>query len=333
MPNIGLIGLGAIGRVHFECWRKSHAGVLVAVSDRHPRKLAGDWSGKEFNLGSQAQEKVDLSGYATYERALDLIADPRVEIVDICMPTPMHAPLTIAALRAGKHVFCEKPMSLTVEACLEMERAAEEADRRLMIGHCLRYWPQYVKAREILASGEYGRVIYANLFRFSPAPLWSDNDWYMKSNESGGVFDMHIHDIDVALWLFGKPDGISVTGSAPKGLPMIMDAAWRYEGGPAIQLHAGWDRHGGTFRHAFRIVMENATLFHDLAVDPDALFLLRGSETTRVPVESGSAYEAELEDFVASVETGQPTRLTPADSRLAVEIGLEALRQLGAQSL
>ncbi len=81
-------------------------------------------------------------------------------------------------------------------------------------------------------------------------------------------------------------------------------------------------------RHAFRIVMENATLFHDLAVDPDALFLLRGSETTRVPVESGSAYEAELEDFVASVETGQPTRLTPADSRLAVEIGLEALRQL-----
>ncbi len=57
-------------------------------------------------------------------------------------------------MRAGKHVFCEKPMSLTVEACLEMERAAEEADRRLMIGHCLRYWPQYVKAREILASGE-----------------------------------------------------------------------------------------------------------------------------------------------------------------------------------
>ncbi len=51
-------------------------------------------------------------------------------------------------------------------------------------------------------------MIYANLFRFSPAPLWSDNDWYMKSNESGGVFDMHIHDIDVvALWLFGKPDG------------------------------------------------------------------------------------------------------------------------------
>jgi 1,5-anhydro-D-fructose reductase (1,5-anhydro-D-mannitol-forming) len=329
MANIGLIGLGAIGRVHYECWRKSRAGRLVAVSDRHPGKLAGDWAGKEFNLGDQAQAQVDLSGLATYQRALDLIADPQVQIVDICMPTLMHAPLTIAALRAGKHVFCEKPMSLTVENCLEMERAAQEADRRLVIGHCLRYWPQYVKAQEILASGEYGRVIYANLFRFSPAPLWSDNDWYMKSNESGGVFDMHIHDIDVALWWFGRPHGISVSGSAPKGLPMIIDAAWRYEGGPAVNIHASWDRHGGTFRHAFRIIMEKATLLHDMAIDPEALFLLRGSESTRVPIEICSAYEAELEDFAASVETGRPTRLTPAESRLAVEIGLEELRQLG----
>jgi len=271
-----------------------------------------------------------LSGLATYQKALDLIADPQVEIVDICMPTPLHAPLTIAALRAGKHVFCEKPMSLTAEACLEMEKAAREADRRLMIGHCLRYWPQYVKAHEILASGEYGRAIYANLFRFSPAPLWSDNDWYMKSNESGGVFDMHIHDIDVALWWFGRPHGITVSGSAPKGLPMIMDAAWRYEGGLTVNLHASWDRHGGAFRHAFRLIMEKATLLHDMAIEPDALFLIRGSETTRVPVDACSAYQAELDDFAAGVDTGRATRITPAESRVAVEIGLEELRQLGA---
>ena len=301
----------------------------MAVSDRHPKKLAGDWAGKEFNLGNQSKELVDLSDLAAYQKALDLIADPRVEIVDICMPTLLHAPLTIAALRAGKHVFCEKPMSLTVEECREMERAALESDRRLTIGHCLRYWPQYVKAHEILASGEYGPAIYANLVRSSPAPLWSDNDWYMKSNESGGVFDMHIHDIDVALWWFGRPQGIATSGSAPQGLPMIIDAAWRYEGGLTVNLHAGWDRHGGTFRHAFRVIMEKATLLHDMAIDPDALFLLRGSETTRVPIEACSAYEAELEDFAASIDTGHATRITPAESRLAVEIGLEELRQLG----
>ena len=329
MANIGLIGLGAIGRVHFDCWRKSRSGRLVAVSDRQPKKLAGDWEGKDFNLGNQAQEQVDMSGLDTYSSAADLIGDPQVDIVDICMPTPLHSPLAIAALRAGKHVFCEKPMALTVDECLEMERAAQEANRQIMIGHCLRYWPQYVKAHEILASAEYGRAVYVNLFRSSPAPLWSDNDWYMKAGQSGGVFDMHIHDIDVALWWFGRPRHISVTGSAPKGLPMIMDAAWHYDDGPVVNLHASWDRNGGMFRHAFRIVMEKATLVHDMAIDPEALNLMRSGEATRVPLETYSGYQAELDDFAACVDAGRSTRVTPADSRLAVEIGLEELRLLG----
>jgi predicted dehydrogenase len=186
-----------------------------------------------------------------------------------------------------------------------------------------------VKAYEILSRREYGPATYANFHRFSPAPLWSENDWYMKSRESGGVFDMHIHDIDVALWWFGAPDGMAVSGAAPKGLPMIIDAAWRYKDGPAVHLHASWDRHGGTFRHAFRLIMEKATLVHDLAVDPDALLLLKAGEVTRIPLDSRSAYEAELDDFAACVDSGRPLRLTPADSRLAVEIGLEELRQLG----
>jgi predicted dehydrogenase len=111
---------------------------------------------------------------------------------------------------------------------------------------------------------------------------------------------------------------------------MIMDAAWRYEGGLTVNLHASWDRHGGAFRHAFRLIMEKATLLHDMAIEPDALFLIRGSETTRVPVDACSAYQAELDDFAAGVDTGRATRITPAESRVAVEIGLEELRQLGA---
>ncbi len=207
--KVGLIGLGAIGRVHFDYWRKSPVGRLVAVSDRDRKKLDGKWTGLEFNIGPQAQEDVDLSVFARYPRPEDLVADPEIEVVDICMPTPLHAPLTIAALRAGKHVFCEKPMSLTAADCAAMEEAAKSSGRHLMIGHCLRFWPQYVKAGEIVQSGEYGRPIYAEFHRASPAPIWSDSDWYMKSEQSGGVFDMHIHDIDVALWWFGRPQSIS----------------------------------------------------------------------------------------------------------------------------
>jgi 1,5-anhydro-D-fructose reductase (1,5-anhydro-D-mannitol-forming) len=329
--KVGLIGLGAIGRVHFDCWHKSPMAELVAVSDRDQKKLAGEWAGKEFNIGTQAQENVDLSRLAAYRRAEDLIADPQVELVDICMPTLLHAPLTIAALRAGKHVFCEKPMSLTVAECQAMEEAAKTSGRHLMIGHCLRFWPQYVKAYELMQSGEFGRVIYAEFHRSSPAPIWSDSDWYMKSEQSGGVFDMHIHDIDVALWWFGRPQSIAASGSAPKGLPMIMDAAWRYEDGPVAHLHASWDRNGGAFRHAFRVVMEKGTLVHDLAVDAQALQLLAGGKITSIPVGTESAYQVELDYFMAEAVAGRlPQRLLPAESRLAVELGLEELRQIGA---
>jgi len=330
--KIGLIGLGAMGRVHFDCWRKSAHAELVAVSDRNPRMLAGDWAGKQFNIGDQAAERVDLSAMARHLSAEELIADPRVEAVDICMPTPLHGPLAIAAMRAGKHVFCEKPMSLSVEVCAEMERVARETGRHLMVGHCLRYWPQYVKAHELLRSGEFGRPVYASFHRSSAAPTWSADDWYLKGAESGGVLDMHIHDVDVALWWFGRPQSITVTGLAPGGLPLIIDAAWRYEGGPRVHLHGAWDRNGGAFRHAFRLVMEKATLLHDLALDPQALHLLRdGKVETVAPLDETSAYQAELDDFAADLNAGRvPHRLTPADSRLAVEVGLEELRQLGA---
>ena len=328
--KIGLIGLGAMGRMHFECWRKSKHGKLVAVSARNPKLLAGDWRGGAFNLGDQEAALVSFDGMRTYLEAEDLINDPNVEAVDICLPTPFHAAMSIAALRAGKHVFCEKPMSLSLAECAEMERVARETGRTLMVGHCLRYWPQYVKAQELLARGEFGRALYASFHRTSAAPTWSGDAWYLRGAESGGVLDMHIHDVDVALWWFGRPQAVSATGLVTQGLPLVVDAAWRYADGLSVQLHSAWDRNGGPFRHAFRLVMEKATLVHDLAVDANALQLLRDGKTENVPCDETSAYQAELDDFAACLSAGRaPHRITLADSRLAVEIGLEEMRQLG----
>ncbi len=330
MIKVGLIGLGAIGRVHYASWRRSKAAQLVAVSARDPKKLAGEWTEQDFNIGEQTQEKVDLSDLATYQCAEELIADPQVELVDICTITPQHAPLAIAALRAGKHVLCEKPMALSLAECRAMEAAAESAGKSLMIGHCLRFWPQYLKAHELLTSGEFGRAIDARLHRSSAAPLWSESGWFLRKEQSGGVLDLHIHDIDVALWWFGRPESIATSGYAPDGLPLIIDSTWRYAGGPTVQLHGSWDRNGGTFRHGFRLVMERGTLVHDLAVDPDALVLLQNGTARPIPVSTVSGYDAELDYFATQAAAGlAPTRLPPAESRLAVEMGLEEFRQLG----
>ena len=329
MIKVGLIGLGGVGRIHFDCWRKCPDAELVAISARDPRKLAGDWGGQDFNLGTQAAQQVDLSGVAKYARFEDLIADPNVDAVDICLPTPLHAPVSIAALRAGKHVLCEKPMSLVLDDCREMESAARGAGRHLMVAHCLRYWPHFVKAREMLRSGDYGRAVYASFHRESGAPVWSGSGWFMRPEESGGVLDMHIHDIDAALWWFGRPAKITAAGYVHDDLPLTIDAHWHYNEGPTVHLYSAWDLNGGAFRHSFKLVMENATLTHDLAVEGGALQLTTGGQTTTIALPEPNVHQAEINDFAARIARGEAgPGITSEESRTAVEVGLEELRQI-----
>lgn len=330
MIRVGIIGLGAMGRLHFQSWNRCPDAQLVAISARDPRIRAGDWGGKEFNLGDQSAERVDLSGITAYERAEDLIADPNVDAVDICTSTPQHAPLAIAALRAGKHVLCEKPMALSLAECDAMQAAAEASGKVLMIAHCLRFWPHYLKTESIIRSGEYGKPLYARLERTGAAPKWSSGGWLMKAGESGGVLDMHIHDVDVALWWFGRPASIQASGAAPGGLPMIIDAQWNYADDLSVHLHSAWDPNGGNFRHAFRVVLERATIVHDLARDAEALELWVDGEMQRVEIGDGSvAYQAEINAFAkGAVEGRAPEQCPPADSRATVELGLRELELL-----
>lgn len=333
MLRVGLIGLGAIGRVHFDCWRKCAGAQLVAISARDPKKLAGEWAAQEFNLGDQRSDRVDLSGLAAYREAADLIADPSVEAVDICLPTRHHAPLTIAALRAGKHVFCEKPMALAVEECAAMIDAARAADRLLVIGHCLRYWPHYVHVREALESGIYGRPLHASLFRTSALPKWSSDGWLTNPAESGGVIlDMHVHDIDIARWWFGEPARIEANGATRDRLPLTVDALWNYGDGVAVHLHSAWDPNGGDFRHGFNVVFEGATLLYDLATQGGALRLRQNGTETPVPLPEPAAHHAEIEDFAAQVaDRSRALRIPPDQSLAAVRLARDELQQVSGQ--
>ena len=334
MLKVGLIGLGAIGRVHFDCWRRTEGAQLVAISARDPRKLAGDWAAQDFNLGDQSSERVDLSGLATYRDAEDLIRDPAVEAVDICLPTRHHAVLAILALRAGKHVFCEKPMALTVDACQAMIDAAGASKRQLMIGHCLRYWPHYVHVKEAIESGVYGRVRRASLFRTSALPKWSSEGWLTNAAESGGVIlDMHIHDVDIARWWFGEPSAVHARGVAENGLPLSVDALWDYPETPAVHLHSAWDANGGEFRHGFEVVLEKATFNYDLGATGGALRIRQNGADTAVPLQQPEAHQAEIEDFCARVaDPSLPERVPLEESLAAVRLALEELRQVVGRS-
>jgi predicted dehydrogenase len=325
--KVGLIGLGAIGRLHFGCWAKSLHGRVAAIASRDPRKRAGEWSAAGFNLGDQAAEHVDLSGVAAYATAEELIADPEVEVVDICTVTPLHAPLAIAALRTGKHVICEKPMSLSREECAAMEEAARVAGRQLMVAHCLRYWPHYVTANEMLKCRALGELRRASLYRVSAMPTWSDGGWLMRPEQSGGVLDLHIHDIDVALWWLGEPDSIEAQVTWQERLPVAIDAQWSYPHRCEVQLTGKWESDPATeFRHGFELICEKGSLHYDLLAAPGVLRVLRPGEATDIPMPEPAAHKAELDEFAVCVAERRPfKRFSPAESWLAVEYGLKEL--------
>lgn len=330
MIQVGIIGLGGMGSTHFGCYTNNPQTKIVAVCDVDEAKLNGTGA-VELNIGATAA--IDLTGIKTYTNLEDLINDPNVQLVDICLPTPLHCEATIAALRAGKHVFCEKPIALTESEAAAMELAQCESGRQLMIGHCLRYWPQYLKAHEIIESGEYGRPVYARFHRAGATPLWSWDGWLADGPRSGGaVLDMHIHDADTAMWWFGAPQQISADGHIVDDLPMTVDATWRYTDGPLVYLHGAWDNNGGGFRMAYKVVLEKGTVEWDSSKG-ETVFLHSGGQTQEITVADDFAYQAEIDDFVECLQENRAmTRVTPRGSRQTLAIVLEELRQIKEKS-
>ena len=110
--RVGIIGIGFIGWIHWLAYHRLGGVKVVAISESIPERLAGDWRNIKGNFGPPG-EQVDLSGINTYANLDDLLRDPQVDLVDITLPTFLHADIAVRALEAGKHVFCEKPMALT----------------------------------------------------------------------------------------------------------------------------------------------------------------------------------------------------------------------------
>ena len=151
-----------------------------------------------------------------------------------------------------------------------------------------------------------------------------------KQSESGGVvLDMHIHDIDVALWWFGKPERIAATGLARAGLVTLVDATWIYKDGLLVQIHGAWDDNQTTFKAGFKVILEEATLEMDAAKGGVLQLLVAGAEPKNLEYDPTLAYQREIDDLIDAVATNRPiTRVTPEASGLAVSIALDEIRQI-----
>ena len=123
MIRVGIAGMGFMGMMHYLAYQKVRGVRVTAICTRSKRKLAGDWRSIKGNFGP-AGTKMNLAKVARYRQFDEMIADDGVDVVDVCLPPALHAPATLSALAAGKHVFCEKPIALSTADAQKMVRAA-----------------------------------------------------------------------------------------------------------------------------------------------------------------------------------------------------------------
>jgi predicted dehydrogenase len=297
----------------------------VALCDAEADRRAGDWSKVGGNLADAQGTKRDLGAIKPYTDWRELVADPDVDMVDICVPTYLHRDITVAALKAGKHVLCEKPMALKVEDCNEMIAAAK-GPAKLMVAQCIRFWPEYVWLKKVVDSGEYGSLRALHLRRHASLPTYALNNWISSPEKSGGaVLDLHVHDVDYGLYLLGKPKSVFASGYQRTGGGIDrVHAAWQYPGNVVLQLEGFWDMPPGfPFNMGFTAAFEKASVHWDCGQGVPLKVYVMGEEpkTPEMPADDG--YFGEICHFLGCIEKDvKPSVTTPEESRDAVALAL-----------
>lgn len=327
MLKVGLVGCGFMGRMHANVYGQLPNAKLVAAAEAKPHVL------------ERFASDFGVSTYATLD---EMIAGEDLDAVDICLPTYLHKEFTVQAARAGKHVLCEKPMALNLEDADAMTAACEAAGVRLMLGHCIRFWPEYAYLKKLADSGECGRLLSAHFLRYGEFPSWSSDNWLADEKLSGGgVLDMHIHDTDFALYLLGQPDSQTSWGVVDQRGPSHVFTTMTF-GPTVVHLEGGWNLPEKTpFKHAFRAIFEDGAAI----MDGGPLTIYRNGHEPFSPefpamkasgggnISDLGGYYYEIKYFVDRVLSGEPLEIvTPATSRASLAAVLEEIRQIESRS-
>ena len=219
MLKIGIIGAGTISISHIEAYIKNPCVTIAAICDVN---IDG--------AKAKAEQYSIPKYYSDYKKILD---DEEIDAVSIVTPTFTHKNIITEALKAGKHVLCEKPPALNYEEALECEKTAKETGKILMYGFVVRFTPEAAFLKKYISSGKAGEIYYAEASRLNRCNRVGG--WFINKEKSGGggLMDAAIHEVDLALYLMGYPKAKSVKGFATdinKNLPDKMEgigAAWK----------------------------------------------------------------------------------------------------------
>jgi predicted dehydrogenase len=326
MVNVAIIGTGFIGNAHAAACRNSKTLNLTAICDVN--ETAGKKAAEEYSC-------------AYYKDAEEMLKEEEIGIVDICLPTFLHEKFVLLAAKYKKNVICEKPITLSTESMDKMISATSEAGVLFMVAQVIRFWPEYVKIKKLYDQGKFGdiKMVYAS--RLAQHPNWTE--WHKDpKNSGGGLFDLHLHDIDFLRYIFGEVENVYAVGwQSDTGCWNHVTTSLKFKNGVRAVAEGAFDMtENYPFTMSFRIVGESRTADYKLIAGlnledvgssiREAMLFETGKEPKKIPVDTSvDAYQAELEYFAGCVENGNPAAEVPvSESRDVVRIILAIQKSL-----
>lgn len=334
MVNVAVIGMGFMGCTHIRAYGAIPGVHVTAIADGRADRISGEPITTWADPDSPVPLDLDMDRVAATTDLHAPIGMDQVDVVDICLPTPLHADLAIAALAAGRHVICEKPLALDSAAAQRVVDAAGASSGMLFPAMCMRFWPQWSWLKQAVDEQRYGPVRGAAFSRLAKVPP----GWFRDGSASGGAaLDLHLHDTDFILHLFGPPRAVSSRGySVVSGRTDFLSTQYIYDDagspGPAsVTAEGGWCvPDGGPFVMRYRVDFERATADYDLSRD-DPLVLIHAGEAKPVRCGNEDGYVCEMRYFMECVSKKRPPIVIDAEQALesirVVEAEVRSARQ------
>ncbi len=323
MLKIGLLGAGMIGKTHIDglLSMKSTIAEYVAVCDINAAKR------NEF------EKEYDLRAFANLD---EMLADPTIDIVDLCLPSFMHEEFAVKIARAKKHLLIEKPIAFTLEAAHNIFAAAGENDIHVMVAQVIRFWPEYVKIKEICDSGALGNIVTVYAARLGQMSTWVD--WYRDPTKSGEtLMNLTQHDIDFLHYLLGKPVSVYSAGTRDNnnnyndvinifhfacGTNAMVDGSLSMTAGYPFTMRMRVLGTKGTLEFAY-IAGEN--------IGPEStsslVYYCPGRKGEKVEVENYNPYGKEIEYFVQCIAAGKDPEIVSKQSVIEVLASIIAAKE------
>src|SRR6266446_2289518 len=314
MINVGIVGLGFMAATHIKAYRQLPGARIAAICNPSGRHLDGDFSNVAGNVGGGDPVKLDLAGVQATRTLSDLLQNPAIHLIDICAPTKAHHELSLAALQAGKHVLCEKPLARSARLAREIADAAAAARTFFMPAMCMRFWPGWDWLQAAIRDEAYGKTLAARFRRVAEPPGWGQKNFFFGAESGGALFDLHVHDTDFVQFCFGRPRSVFSTGYVKfSGAIDHVVTQYQVDSGATVQAEGGWAMAPGFgFSMSFTVNFQNATADYDLVRGKDALRLIEKGQARTIPCDGPDGYVGELRHLLEAIQSGKPPTIVSA---------------------